>query len=205
MAHKRSYIVNLTEEELKFAKLEKNPTYIEKLHMNDIESEPIESLRTVSDRDFSFVHYAMQNRIPRKERLPKKENGNYSKSKWVASEHSAKLPFGLLYCKACGGKMVGAYNMKKAPNCVVHYPVYRCYRGSIKARRTENKQYSHTASRMENAVLTLVKSRFAKQKPGTSRGHKRKHPRSAAALFFLLTLAAAIWYRMPERCLPGFL
>ena len=81
--------------------------------MNDVQSEPIESLRIVSDKEFSFVHYALQNRIPRKERLAKKENGDYSESRWKASEHSAKLLCGLLYCRACGGKMVGAYNMKK--------------------------------------------------------------------------------------------
>ena len=57
--------------------------------------------------------------------------------------------------------MVGAYNMKKTPNGVVHYPVYRCYRGSIKARRTENEQYSYTAERIEEAVLTIVNAYFA--------------------------------------------
>jgi len=91
----------------------------------------------------------------------KKENGDYAGSRWKASEHSAKLLCGLLYCGACGGKMVGAYNMKKTPNGVVYYPVYRCYRGSIKARRTENEQYSYTASRIEETVLTLVKAYFA--------------------------------------------
>lgn len=139
----------------------KNPTYIGRLHMNDVQSEPIESLRIITDKEFSFVHYALQNRIPRKERLVKKENGDYSESKWKASEHSAKLLCGLLYCGACGGKMVGAYNMKKTPNSVFHYPVYRCYRGSIKARRTENEQYSYTAERIEEAVLTIVRAYFA--------------------------------------------
>ena len=65
--------------------------------MNDTFSEPIESLRLVSDEYFSFVHHSMQERIPRKERIPKKDNGDHGESNRAASEHSAKLLNGLLY------------------------------------------------------------------------------------------------------------
>ena len=104
--------------------------------------EPIEHRAdfSVSDEDFAFVHHAMQDRIPRKERIPKKDNGEYGECNWAASEHSAKLLCGLLYCGACGGKMVGTYNRKKLKDKVLYWPVYRCYKGSIQSRRTENEQ-----------------------------------------------------------------
>ena len=63
----------------------KNPIYIGRLHMNETLSEPIETLRLVSDEDFAFVHHAMQDRIPRKERIPKKDNGEYGECNWTAS------------------------------------------------------------------------------------------------------------------------
>ena len=139
----------------------KNPIYTGRFHMNDTVSEPIEELRLISDADFAFIHRAMQDRIPRKERMPKKENGDYGETKWSASDHSAKLLCGLLYCKACGGKMVGSYNKKKTQNTVHYWPVYRCYRGALSSRRRENEQYSYTAEKIESAVLTVVRSYFA--------------------------------------------
>ena len=139
----------------------KNPIYIGRLHMNETVSEPIETLRLISDEDFAFVHRAMQDRIPRKERIPKKDNGDYGETNWAASEHSAKLLCGLLYCGACGGKMVGTYNKKKLKNKVLYWPVYRCYKGSIQSRRAENEQYSYTAERIETAVLEVVKVYFS--------------------------------------------
>lgn len=38
---------------------------------------------------------------------------------------------------------------------------YRCYKGSIQSRRTENEQYSYTADRVETAVLEVVRTYFA--------------------------------------------
>ena len=139
----------------------KNPIYTGRFHMNDVNSDPIESLRLITDEDFAFIHHSMQERIPRKERIPKKDNGDYGESKWTASEHSAKLLSGLLYCGACGGKMVGTYNKKKLKDKSLYWPVYRCYKGSVKSRRSENEQYSYTADRIETAVLEVVKHYFS--------------------------------------------
>ncbi len=41
----------------------RNPTYTGRMHMNDIQSAPIESLRLVSDEEFSYVAHALQSRI----------------------------------------------------------------------------------------------------------------------------------------------
>ena len=139
----------------------KNPIYTGRLHMNDTLSEPIESLRLISDADFAFIHRAMQDRIPRKERMPRKDNGDYGETKWEASDHSAKLLSGLLYCGACGGKMVGSYNKKKCGDKTHFWPVYRCYRGAPRCRRGENEQYSYTADKIEKAVLAVVRTYFA--------------------------------------------
>ncbi len=57
--------------------------------------------------------------------------------------------------------MVGTYNRKKLKDKVLYWPVYRCYKGSIRSRRSENEQYSYTADKVETAVLDVVRTYFA--------------------------------------------
>lgn len=139
----------------------KNPTYIGKLHMNDTLSEPIESLRIVSDADFTFVHYAMQKRIPQHARLITKENGDIGNTRVPPSVHSARLLTGILYCANCSARMSGSYSSKKNKKGIIHYrPVYRCYTGNVKARKDENEKQVYTAARIEEAVLGVVHCYF---------------------------------------------
>ena len=139
----------------------KNPTYIGRLHMNDIQSEPIERLRLISDAEFMFVHYAMQKRIPQHARIIMKENGEIGNTKVPPSAHSARLLTGILYCANCGARLSGSYSSKKTKKGITHYrPIYRCFTGNVKARKDENEKQVFTAARIEEAVLGVVHRYF---------------------------------------------
>ncbi|MBO2516335.1 MAG: hypothetical protein CW338_03530 [Clostridiales bacterium] len=128
--------------------------------MNDTVSDPIESLRLVSDEDFSFVHYAMQKRIPHQGQLQKNEKGEYSNTKLPLSEHSARQLTGLLYCANCGSRMVGTYSSRIYGGERHYRKVYRCYTGTIKSRKDENEMGVYNADRIEKAVLAVVHQYF---------------------------------------------
>ena len=138
----------------------KNPTYTGRLHMNEIQSEPIESLRLVSDDDFAFVHYAMQKRIPQHARLVQKGNGEYGNTRVPPSEHSARLLSGLLYCANCGARLSGSYSSKIIRGERQYRPIYRCFTGNVKARKDENEKQVFCAPRIETAVLGVVHRYF---------------------------------------------
>ncbi len=138
----------------------KNPTYTGRLHMNDVLSEPIESLRLISDDDFTFVHYAMQKRIPQHARSIKKENGDYGDTSMPASEHSARLLSGLLFCANCGARLSGSYSSKKCYGERKYYPIYRCFTGNVKARKDENEKQVFSATHVERLVLASVHRYF---------------------------------------------
>ena len=55
----------------------RNPLYTGRMHMNDIQSQPIEELRIVSDEQFQFAEYALKNHIATKYRIEREnENAN---------------------------------------------------------------------------------------------------------------------------------
>lgn len=139
-----------------------NVVYTGRLHMNDTRSEPIESIRIISDSQFEFVQYALKARIPRKyEQQRKAENDAMPKTaKTKTSVYGATMLSGILYCAHCGKKLVGSYCTKQQANGAYHRPIYRCYNGSIKAKHCDG-QTVYSAQRIESAVLEVVRQYFS--------------------------------------------
>lgn len=138
----------------------RNPTYTGRLHMNDLQSQPIESLRLVSDADFSFAQYCLQARIPHKYReIRETENGSVPVGQTKASIYGATLLSGLVYCAHCGCRLVGGYCTKQRKHHAYHRPIYRCYNGAVKAKNCGG-QSVYSALKLEEAVLEVVRSYF---------------------------------------------
>ena len=139
----------------------RNPIYTGRMHMNDTLSQPIESLRLVSDEDFDFCQHAIKERIPcRYPAERQKENDSMPETaKTKASVYGATLLSGLLYCAHCGKKMVGGYCTKQTKNGAYHRPIYRCYNGAVKAKRCGG-QTVYSANKIETAVLEVVRQYF---------------------------------------------
>ncbi|MBQ7888033.1 MAG: recombinase family protein [Clostridia bacterium] len=138
-----------------------NIVYTGRLHMNDTVSQPIESLRLISDAQFEFVQYALKARIPRKyEQHRKAENDAMPvEAKTKASVYGATMLSGILYCAHCGKKLVGSYCTKQLATGAYHRPIYRCYNGSIKAKNCDG-QTVYSAQRIEEAVHEVVRQYF---------------------------------------------
>ena len=140
----------------------RNPMYTGRMHMNDIRSEPIESLRLVSDSDFEFAQYAMKERIQHHYALQRSAE-NLALPSDVASKTSvygATLLSGILYCAHCGHKLVGTYCTKQRANGAYHRPIYRCYNGAVKAKNCDG-QTVYSAKKIEDAVLQVVREYFS--------------------------------------------
>ncbi len=140
----------------------RNPIYTGRLHMNDIQSAPIEELRLITDEQFAFVEQALQSRIPtryREERAAENEAlpGNAGTK---TSVYGASLLSGIIYCAHCGHKLVGSYCTKQRGTGAYHRPIYRCYNGSIKAKNCSG-QTVYSAAKIEGAVLPIVREYFA--------------------------------------------
>ncbi len=143
------------------SRLLQNPVYMGRMHMNDILSEPVETLRLVSDEDFAFTQYTIQKRIPRKYRdLVEKENEAIPAGKTKTEVFGATMLSGILYCAHCGRKMVGSYCTRTfSTGHRYHRPIYRCYYGSEKAYQCEG-QTVYSAAKIESIVLTVVHNYF---------------------------------------------
>ena len=133
----------------------RNPVYIGRLHMNDIQSEPIEELRLISDSQFEFANEALKRRVITRHPL-----NSEGKSK-LSAEYRAVVLSGILYCKHCGHKLVGSWATKTSSSGAVYrYPNYRCYTNSIKAKKCKGLS-AYRARIIENAVLSDVRQYFA--------------------------------------------
>ena len=142
----------------------RNPMYTGRFHMNDLQSQPNEALRLVSDMDFSFAQYCMQQRIPCCYRETRQaEDATVPSGRTKASIFGATLLSGLLYCGHCGCKLVGGYCTKHRNNGPYHRPVYRCYNGAVKAKLCDG-QTVYSAMKVEEAVLGVVHSYFSRMK-----------------------------------------
>ena len=140
----------------------RNPMYTGRMHMNDTLSAPNESLRLVSDSDFTFAARAIQARIPFKySSIRQAENESLPDSAITkTSIYGASLLSGLLYCSHCGKKLVGGYCTKQRTNGAYHRPIYRDYNGSVKAKGCDG-QSVYSAAKIESAVLEVVHQYFA--------------------------------------------
>ncbi len=139
----------------------RNPLYTGRLHMNDTFSEPIESLRLVSDSDFEFAGRAIKSRIPFKYNLERQAENDAmpAEAKTKASVYGATLLSGILYCAHCGKKLVGGYCTKQRANGAYHRPVYRDYNGTVKAKDCAG-QSVYSAAKIEAAVLEVIRRYF---------------------------------------------
>ncbi len=139
----------------------RNPLYTGRLHINDIVSEPIESLRLISDSDFNFAQYAMKKRIQHHYAGQREaENDLMPKdAKTKTSVFGATLLSGIAYCAHCGHKLVGGYCTKQLVDTAYHRPIYRCYNGSIKAKNCDGQRV-YSSKRIEAAVLDVVHQFF---------------------------------------------
>ncbi len=140
----------------------RNPIYTGRMHMNDIMSEPVESLRIVSDNDLEYGTYSIANRIPSKyvdrteaERLRVPENTT------KASIFGSTLLNGILYCGHCGKKLVGGYNAKHMATHTYYRPIYRCYNGGLNPQDCDGPR-TYSGYKLEVAVLDMVYSYFDK-------------------------------------------
>lgn len=138
----------------------KNVTYTGRMHMNDVVSEPIESLRLISDEEFEFVRHALKNRIPsRYNKRREEENSILEEGRTKTSVYGASLLSGILYCGHCQRKLVGSYCVKNRKDHSYFRPIYRCYNGAVDAREC-NGQTVYSARIIENEVDQIVHQYF---------------------------------------------
>ena len=138
----------------------KNVTYTGRMHMNDVVSEPIESLRLISDEEFEFVRHALKNRIPsRYNKHREEENSILEEGRTKTSVYGASLLSGILYCGHCQRKLVGSYCVKNRKDHSYFRPIYRCYNGAVDAREC-NGQTVYSARIIENEVDQIVHQYF---------------------------------------------
>ena len=138
----------------------RNPIYTGRMHMNDIQSEPIESLRIVSDAEVEYGKYSIANRIPSKyverneaEKLKVPENTT------KASVFGSTLLNGILYCGHCGKKLVGGYCAKHLKTHIYYRPIYRCYNGGLNPQDCDGPR-TYSGYKLEVAVLNSVYAYF---------------------------------------------
>ncbi len=139
----------------------RNPTYTGRMHMNDIQSAPIESLRLVSDEEFSYVAHALQSRIlHRYSSSHEVENSLVPDDKTKTSVYGASLLSGIIYCAHCHHRLTGSYCRKQRNNGAYYRPIYRCYNGSIDGKHCDG-QTVYSARKIEEIVLTIVRRYYS--------------------------------------------
>ena len=138
----------------------KNIIYTGRMHMNDVVSDPIESLRLVSDAEFEFVQHALKNRIlHRYDSRRESENGILEEGKTKTSVYGASLLSGILYCGHCHKKLVGSYCVRNRKSHTYFRPIYRCYNGAIDARECDG-QTVYSARIIEDEIDRIVHQYF---------------------------------------------
>ena len=128
--------------------------------MNDVVSDPFESLRLVSDAEFEFVQHALKNRIlHRYDSRRESENGILEKGKTKTSVYGASLLSGILYCGHCHKKLVGSYCVRNRKSHTYFRPIYRCYNGAVDARECDG-QTVYSARIIEDEIDRVVHQYF---------------------------------------------
>lgn len=146
----------------------RNPMYTGRLHMNDTLSEPIESLRIISDNQFAFAALTMSGHIQRRytEQRQAENDAMPANAPSKTSVFGASMLSGILYCAHCGSRLVGGYCTKQLQNGPYRRPIYRCYNSSIKAKGCEG-QSVYSAAKIESAVISITRQYFASMQTST--------------------------------------
>ena len=138
----------------------RNPIYTGRLHMNDTQSQPIDSLRLISDQDFEFVQRAIHERIPhRYDDQREAENILVPDHQTKTSVYGASLLSGLIYCKHCGCKLTGSYCVKQQSNGPYFRPIYRCFNNAVAAKGCHG-QTVYSAKKLEGAIREAISPIF---------------------------------------------
>ena len=161
----------------------RNPIYTGRMHMNDIMSEPNESLRIVSDEAVQFGKEAIAKRIPSKYvDQTEAEDLELPENTTKASVFGATLLNGILYCGHCGKKLVGGYASKYRSCYVYRRPIYRCYNGGLNPHECDGPR-TYSGSKLEMAVMEVVYGYFDTIRECVNEAWKdkaREHIRSGA-------------------------
>lgn len=130
----------------------RNPVYTGRFHFNDTLSQPVESLRLVSDDTAQFALYAIASRLP-KRRSVQQPSAEATGSK------SASLLTGILYCGHCGRKMTGTLRVSHRHDTTTYCAIYRCHQKAFHGVGCDG-QTTYVARRIEEAVLEIVRHYF---------------------------------------------
>lgn len=137
----------------------KNQIYTGRMHMNSVQSEPLERLRLISDQTYGFVKECMKRNIQSK--FPEQRQSELDEmpidAKTKASVYGASLLSGLLYCAHCGHRLVGTYCQENRNGVLRHRPVYRDYVNAVQAKNCIG-QSVYSARKIEPAIIKIVSS-----------------------------------------------
>ncbi len=139
-----------------------NVTYTGRLHMNNLQSEPIESLRLVTDETFEFVQRSLQARIQRRYPTERKveDDSLPDDAPSKAAVYGATMLAGLLYCAHCGCRLVGGYCTKQRGGEAYHRPIYRDYNRAMNSKACAG-QTVYSGKRLDEAVTEIAHTYFS--------------------------------------------
>ena len=129
-----------------------NPIDRGQMHSGDVLSEPFEHLRIIDDYYFYKAVEIIRGRASTKREGPLRTD-------------SGGLLTGMIYCGECGERLTINHCRKVTDTLEgqreYRWSVYRCYR-KINSRKTCTGQSTYNAKRIDEAVLSIVRSFFAR-------------------------------------------
>ena len=129
-----------------------NPIDRGQMHSGDVLSEPFEHLRIIDDYYFYKAVEIIRGRASTKREGPLRTD-------------SGGLLTGMIYCGECGERLTINHCRKVTDTLEgqreYRWSVYRCYR-KINSRKTCTGQSTYNAKRIDEAVLNIVRSFFAR-------------------------------------------
>ncbi len=132
-----------------------NSIYTGRMHLGDEISEPFEKYRIIDD---SYVSEAMRIIKGRGPKATSKEHIG------PRNTNVGGMLTGTIYCGECGSRLTFSHCHKKIQRAegIVHYDwyVYRCFR-KLNAPKACSGQSTYTVSKVEEAVLPLIRQFFA--------------------------------------------
>lgn len=132
--------------------IQNNSIYTGRIRSGEVFSNPIESLRIISDDDYHLCLDVLGSRNLRKMVNDKKiAIGDESPTK--AAEYSATLLNGLLVCGSCGKKLRATFTQTNYKNTAYYRPIYRCMNSVIDATGCTGQRV-YSAKLVDSIVLS---------------------------------------------------